>query len=102
VSADEVLLADPTHAVVIMPTVDGYAIQGQLVVGHVSAPNLPPDPDPPRGNMLKSRPGYFVVNTQTREIKDGLDKKAWLEHLQTLRVKAEPNLKRPSRLDRYF
>src|SRR5439155_19169069 len=31
VSADEVLLADPTHAVVIMPTVDGYAIQGQLV-----------------------------------------------------------------------
>jgi hypothetical protein len=102
VSSEEVLISDPRHVVVIMPTVDLYNVQGHLVVGHVSVPNLPPDPDPPRGEKAKTRPGYFVINTQTREVKDGLEKRMWLELLQTLGVKAQPDLKRPSRFDRYF
>lgn len=84
----------PYGEVVVNATVDRYEVLDGLVVGHVSTLDyMSPE------EKEVSKPGYFIVNTKTHEVKQGLDKKAWLDALQVQGI-SEPNLGKPSRFDR--
>lgn len=89
------LISRPGEGIVIEATIDGYAVVGSLVVGHASLADHPPESE-------SSKPGYFILDTQTHEAKQGLDKSSWLEALRAAGVPGEPKLHRPSRFDRNY
>ena len=93
--AGAVLISHAEKGVVIEANIDGYKVIGGLVVGHVIAAELPPE-------KAFSKPGYFILNTQTHEIKQGLNKKDWLDSLQSLGIHGEPHLGKPSRFDKNY
>jgi hypothetical protein len=93
--AGAVLINHPEKGIVVDANVDGYKVLGDHVVGHVTAADLSPEKE-------HSKPGYFLLNTKTHEVKQGLDKKAWLESLQKIGINDEPNLSKPSRFDRDY
>lgn len=95
VYAGAVLINHPEKGVVIDANIDGYKVLGDLVVGHVTVAEESPEKE-------MSKPGYFIVNTKTHEVKQGLDKKAWLDALQAHGIGNEPNLGKPSRFDREY
>lgn len=83
--------------VVVNATVDSYKVLNELVVGHVSVLDyMSPE------EKEVSKPGYFILNTKTREVRQGLDKKAWLDSLKAQGVSSEPRLGKPSRFDRDY
>lgn len=98
VYAGAVLIAgDHVRGVVINSNVDSYKVLNELVVGHVNTPDhLSPE------EKDVSKPGYFILNTKTHEVKEGLDKKAWLDTLRALGVNNEPGLSKPSRFDKDY
>ena len=102
VGAGEVLLSEPRRGVVVDINIDGYGVHGPIVVGHVSKPARPAEQRLPLGFKDESRPGYFIADTRTGDIKQGLDRQAWLSALGALGITKEPTLKKPSRFDRYF
>lgn len=92
-----VLISNPEHVVVINPNVESYKVIDGLVVGYVTAPEyLSPE------EKAVSKPGYFVLNTKTREVQQGLNKTMWLDTLRLLDVKSEPLLNKPSRFDKNY
>ena len=90
-----VLISRPGEGVVIEASIDGYAVVGSLIVGHTKLADHPPESD-------YSKPGYFIIDTQTHEAKQGLDKSSWLKALKAAGVSDEPKLHRPSRFDREY
>jgi hypothetical protein len=78
----------------IGPTVARYQVIGHVVTGHVAASDFPV-PDRP---VL----GYFVVDTKTDRVWQGLDERAWRQRLRELGVTEEPQLKWPTRHDRQY
>ncbi len=83
--------------VVVNATVDSYQVLDNLVIGHVSILDyMSPE------EKEVSKPGYFILNTKTHDVKQGLDKKAWLDSLQAQGVSSEPSLGKPSRFDRDY
>jgi len=90
-----VLISHPGEGVVIEASIDGYAVVGSLIVGHTRLADHPPESD-------YSKPGYFIIDTQTHEAKQGLDKSSWLKALKAAGVPGEPKLHRPSRFDRDY
>jgi hypothetical protein len=94
VYAGAILIADPTKALVVNADIDGYTVLADLIVGHVAPADHPPERD-------MSVPGYFIVNTRTREVRMGLEKPAWLDALLALGVRDEPRLGTPSRFDKH-
>ncbi len=90
-----VLISRPGEGVVIEASIDGYAVVGSLIVGHVRLADHPPESD-------YSKLGYFIIDTQTHEAKQGLDKSSWLQALRVAGVTGEPKLDRPSRFDRNY
>lgn len=83
--------------VVVNATVDRYKVLDSLVVGHVSTLDyMSPE------EKAASKPGYFIVNTKTHEVKQGLDKKTWLASLQSFGFTGEPDLSKPSRFDKSY
>lgn len=95
VYAGAVLIGAPEGGVRIEANIDGYKVLGDLVVGHVTVAEQSPEKE-------MSKPGYFIVNTKTHEVKQGLDKKAWLDALKAQGVNSEPSLGKPSRFDRDY
>jgi hypothetical protein len=93
VYAGAVLINHPEKGVVIDANIDAYAVLGSLVVGHVAVAEQSPEKE-------LSKPGYFILNTKTHEVRQGLDKKVWLDSLKTLGTTTEPSLGKPSRFDR--
>lgn len=90
-----VLIDHVDRPIAIDANVDGYKVYGKLVVGHVSTPKPPPEyPD--------SIPGYFILNTETHEVNQGLEKQVWLNSLRILGITSEPSLSKPSRFDRDY
>lgn len=86
-----------TDEVVVNATVDSYQVLDGLIVGHVSTLDyMSPE------EKEVSKPGYFILNTKTHEVKQGLDKKAWLDSLNALGVSSVPRLDKPSRFDRDY
>ncbi len=93
--ASAVLISHPDDGVVIGAHIDGYKVLDPLVVGHVSLA----EHEPERGY---SKPGYFILNTKTHEVREALDKAGWLATLQALGIEEEPGLDKPSRFDRNY
>lgn len=97
VYAGAVLISNPQHEVVVNSNVDGYKVLDGLVAGYVTTPDhLSPE------EKEVSKPGYFILNTKTHDVKQGLDKKAWLDSLKAQGVSSEPSLGKPSRFDRDY
>jgi|SRR5438445_2733995 len=90
-----VVISHPDIGIVVEANVDGYAVVGSLVVGHVSLASRDPEQE-------FSKPGYFVLNTRTHETKQSLDKAAWLESLRAAGILGEPKLNKPSRSDKNY
>jgi hypothetical protein len=90
-----VLIEGPDHRLVVGANVDGYGVLGDLVVGHVSLAEYPPDQE-------DSRPGYFILNTKRHEVKEAIEKNAWLDALRAAGVSEEPRLSKPSRFDKNY
>ena len=90
-----VLISRPGEGVVIEASIDNYAVVGSLIVGHSRLADQPPESE-------YSKPGYFIIDTQTHEAKQGLDKSSWLKALKAAGVSGEPKLHRPSRSDRNY
>jgi hypothetical protein len=95
VYAGAVLIHHPESGVRIEANIDGYKVLNDLIVGHVTVAEHSPEKE-------MSKPGYFILNTKTHEVKESLDKKAWLDTLRTLGVNNEPSLGKPSRFDRDY
>mgnify|MGYP000294716043 CR=1 FL=1 len=85
-----VLIAHDKDGVVVEANVDGYAIVGSLIVGHSSKAEMEPERD-------LSKPGYFVLDTVSHSVIQGLDKKNWLTQLGGHGILTEPVLIRPER-----
>ncbi len=81
--------------VMIGPTVDRYQVFGVVIVGHVG---------PWKGVNAPDRPvlGYFVVDTATQRVWEGLDEAAWRQRLRELGITEDPQLHRPTRHDRQY
>jgi hypothetical protein len=97
VYAGAVVISGPgeEHIGVIGANIERYKVLGELVVGHVNMPEyLSPE------EKEVSKPGYFILDTRTHEVKAGLDKKAWLDSLKVLGISSEPRLSKPSSWDR--
>lgn len=93
-----VLIAgDYIRGVVIDPNVDSYEVLEGIIVGHVNTHDHLTAED-----KEASKPGYFILNTKTHEVKQGLDKKAWLDSLRVLGIASEPSLSKPSRFDKDY
>jgi hypothetical protein len=95
VHSGAVAITHPATGIVIYASVDGYAVVGSVIVGHVSQAKRDPERE-------FSRPGYFIIDTRTNDAKQGLDKNSWLESLRSLGVMSEPKLHKPSRFDRNY
>lgn len=77
---------------VIPGTVDGYVVGDGFVIGHTSLP---------RDQVLAkkySNPGFFIINTKTDMVVQGLDKKNWIAHLKKLGLPTNPQLYTPAPL----
>jgi hypothetical protein len=90
-----VLISHFAEGVVIGASIDGYAVVGSLIVGHTKLADQPPESE-------YSKPGYFIIDTQTHDSKQGLDKTNWLKSLKAAGISVEPNLHRPSRFDKEY
>ena len=89
-------ISEPGDKVIVIDAnIDAYSVIGPLIVGHVSRADLSPEDE-------FSKPGFFIVDTQTHKAKEGLDKTAWLESLRAAGVLSEPKLKKPWRFDRNY
>jgi hypothetical protein len=95
VHAKAVVIHHPEKGIVVDADIDGYKVLGDIVVGRVIMAERAPD-------NAYSKPGYFFLITKTHEVKQGLDKKAWLESLQKIGISDEPNLGKPSPFDRDY
>lgn len=87
----QVWILGPDGRDVVAATVDGYAVIDSVVVGHVSLG---------LGRSAKnySKPGYFVLDTKTGQVVQGMDKKEWLARLKDLGVTTAPQLHTPAAL----
>ncbi len=81
------------NSVIIHANIDSYKVYGNIIVGHVSSEGLAPD------EAAYSIPGYFIVNVENDAIKDGLDKKTWVNLLRKHGITEELHLHKPSRFD---
>lgn len=93
VNAAEILISNHKRSLVIYPNIDKYQIYDNYIVGHVSIPDLPPS------HTGDSKPGYFIINTQTHKIYEGLEKQEWVHLLHELNITTSEKLHRPSRFD---
>jgi len=95
VYAGAVLIHHPAAGARIEANIDGYKVLNSLVVGHVTVAEHSPEKE-------MSIPGYFILNTKTREVTPVLEKKTWLDSLQALGITNEPSLSKPSRFDKNY
>jgi hypothetical protein len=95
VYSQTVEISHPDQGIVIAASIDGYEVVGSLIVGHTRLADDPPESD-------YSKPGYFIIDTQTHEAKQGLDKSIWVKALRAAGIASEPKLHKPSRFDRNY
>ena len=84
VTSKEILIAEPSGKAVIGPTVDKYAVKGEVVVG---------------STIMNDERAWFVLDTRRREIKS-ISYDEWKNELRTLELK-ESDLVAPSRLNAF-
>jgi hypothetical protein len=78
--------------VLIGPEVERYSVTGTVITGYVKAQPLRDPQDPHRPIT-----GYFVVDTASQKVSEGLSEEDWKRHLQELGIRMPPALRRPTR-----
>ena len=76
--------------VTIPANVDGYRVEGDVVIGHVSTHGLDED------EVRISNPGYFILDTTNRETRQGLQKEEWNTLMSARGIKTAPDLAAPA------
>lgn len=76
--------------VVLFGNVDRYAISGDLAVGVVTKPK-PPTEEPDYYDDV--RVGFFLLDTKTGMLVQGMDEASWNQLLKKLGVRKAPELK---------
>lgn len=89
-NVDDVTIANKNLVVVISPKIIGYDIREDLVVGLVSTEGLPSE------IIQESKPGYFVIDTKSDKINQGLSEEVWLHLLSSHGISDRPKLKHPT------
>jgi hypothetical protein len=85
-SSGVVSITDQQCSVLIGPTVDELGIRGATVMGHFT-----PYPQVPTTGV----PGYFILDTHTGKLEQGLDRPAWEKRVGP----SLPGLYKPVRMD---
>ena len=88
VSADPLVLANPSRQVVVAPSGTHYAVQGDLVVGAVS-PHA-------EGSPPATPAGYFLIDTAEGSVMAGLTQQQLISELRRRNVDL-PRLREPRR-----
>lgn len=83
-----VVLGNPKpNEVSIGPSIDGYSIRENLLVGHTSVVKHEPE----------SEAGYFIVDMRSGKITSGMSRSVWRKELQRHGIDREPRLVYPAR-----
>lgn len=82
----------PNHYTAVAPDVRSYAVIGDVVVGYATLPR-PPAPREPEPPVVRTAPGYFILDTASGRVWDPLTKEQWLARLRKLGVANEPSLR---------
>jgi hypothetical protein len=85
----------PDGTLVVEPTIDEYAVVGDMVLGHAEIPRSLPNQEAP----LRTVSGYFFLDTATGQLRDGLERTAWVSELEGKGITDLPELAAPSRFD---
>lgn len=96
VQEKEMFMTDSDDTIVISPNIDEYKVSDDIVIGHVSVEDVQTD------NTGYSKPGYFLVDTQTDEIKQGLREGVWRGTFSRYGIDRDYELSKPSVLDEYL
>jgi hypothetical protein len=92
-NAYEVAIARPESSIVVYPSIVEYAVIGDIVTGRADIPRtFPGQPAPQRRAS-----GYFLLNTATGVVSDGLSMPEWHAELRRAGIEDEPDLERPRR-----
>ena len=95
-NADEIIIVkrvEPSGIkIVVGPKIKGYKVSEGVVIGDVVIPDW---------SALKSEstPGYFVLDTSTGEVQQGLTRDEWLGILKSKGIQGDIHLARPSSWD---
>lgn len=90
--ASAVLIVDPQRQILVEAHIDAYSVVDHLVVGHVARAEYPPERE-------MSMPGYFVLNTRTAALKQGLTRTEWRAALRAVGLAEAPPLSAATRFD---
>jgi hypothetical protein len=82
----EVVVANPRSDIVTRGTVTMFDVKSPYVTGYTSTEHMAPDTDPVDG--------YFVLDTTSGNISDGLSENAWRKRLSELRWE-HPAIRKP-------
>ncbi len=89
VHAGHVNLCTPNYKALLGPTIDGYCVDGQFVMGH--------DRDGCTCQGRRAGPnGFFLLDTESIYFNFGLSRQKWLKVLAAHGIKQEPKLQKPS------
>lgn len=86
-------IANEQRALVVGLTVTKYAVKGSIVTGLVTHKRVEDH------SGLMGKEGYFVLDTATGALQDGLSEQEWRETLASRGISPPPVLKEPSRKD---
>jgi len=87
-------IANERDFLVVGRTVQKYAVMGSIVTGYVSDENMADVSE-----TLRGKTGYFVLDTATANLQDGLGEDKWRNVLELHNITSLPALKTPSRKD---
>lgn len=87
-------IANERNFLVVGLSIQKYAVVDSVVTGYVSDENMADVPEALRGKV-----GYFVLDTATGNLEDGLSEDKWRETLKSHGIMSPPPLKAPSRKD---
>ena len=91
--SNAILITGPPYGdIAIHANVDKYQVIGSLILGHVTQAERSPEKE-------LSRPGYFLIDTKTKTIVEGLNEQDWLNYIKKAGINEKTNLRAPSRFD---
>ena len=101
-NADEVVVVGregSLDSASIDPTIDGYAVVGDLVVGHASPP---PDSPHARVRVQRTKAEFFIVDTKSGTAWASSEREEWIASLHERGITGVPDLRPPSVWQTFF
>ena len=95
---DAVEILDSNKHIIVSPNIEAYKVyeHKHIVIGHISKGGLLPI------DSAYSVPGYFILNTESGLLQQGLEEKVWLDSLRRYGMTEKPRLHEPTGFDRIF